>query len=193
MARRPIRADGDGVAAATTNSVRTARTRMTVRFAAYAGVALVLAAAAGAWVARHHAGAQARKGVNADTRAIAERLAGDDLASLALRGPIRGSDLADLDELFGHQTLNDDTVRVTLYDRNGRVTYSTAHELIGTTADTARVRTALEGDGRMMREGDVLRDFAPVHWLLADASFPNGVIAVDYDWGPVAREIRDRT
>jgi PAS domain S-box-containing protein len=32
-----------------------------------------------------------------------------------------------------------------------------------------------------------------VHWLLADSSFPNGVLAVDHEWAPVAREIRHQT
>lgn len=164
--------------------------RLILRFAVYAGVALVLAAAAGGWAARVHAESEARTNVRADANALAKRLAGDDLASTALRGPARGATVADLDELFRRETLEGSIGRLTLYDRNARITYSTDHSLIGKRADADRVHDAL-GDRRLLtRDGDLLRDFVAVHWLLADSSFPNGVLGVDHDWAPVAQEIR---
>jgi PAS domain S-box-containing protein len=82
---------------------------------------------------------------------------------------------------------------MTLYDRNARITYSTDHRLIGRRADRTLVLEALAGGAVLTRDGDLLRDFVPVRWLLADASFPNGVLAVDRDWAPVARDIRHQT
>jgi PAS domain S-box-containing protein len=167
--------------------------RLTLRFALLAGLALVLAAGVGAWVSGSRAGSQARDEVRADTRAIADRLAGDDLAATALQAPARGQDAVDLDELFRQQTLDAGIVRVTLYDRNARITYSTDHDLIGRRLDVAHVGDALGGKSWLGRDGDMLRAFVPVHWLLADTRFPNGVLAVDHDWAPVARDIRTQT
>jgi PAS domain S-box-containing protein len=167
--------------------------RLTLRFALLAGVALVLAAAVGGWVTAVRAGSHARAEVRADTRAIAERLAGDDLAATALQAPARGQEAVDLDDLFRQQTLDAGIVAVTLYDRNAQVTYSTDHRRIGERLDALRVGEALAGRGRLVRDGELLRDFVPVHWLLADSSRPSGVLAIDHDWAPVAREIRERS
>lgn len=169
-----------------------------MRFAIYGAIALLLAAGLGLWLARQAATEEAREGAYLDTRAIAQRLAGDDLASLALQGPANGELRVDLDELFRQQTLDDGIVRVTLYDRNGRITYSTEHALIGAQGDEVRVRRVLGGEewfGRTRLEdgSDVMASYVPVRWLNADPNFSNGVLVVHHDYAVVAREIRDQT
>src|SRR5687768_16009373 len=147
-----------------------------MRFAIYGAIALVLAAGLGLWLARETATEEARENAYLDTRAIADRLAGDDLASLALQRPVGGEERIDLDELFRQQTLDDGIVRVTLYDRNGRITYSTEHLLIGAQGDQVRVRRVIDGEewfGRTRLEdrSDVMASYVPVRWLHADPGF----------------------
>lgn len=172
--------------------------KLTLRFAIYGAVALVLAGTLGLWLARQSATDGAREGAYRDTRAIAQSLAGDDLASLALSGVAGGDLVQDLDELFLQQTLGDGIVRVTLFDRNGRITYSTEHSLIGAHSDAARIRRVLDGEEWLAKTtledgAEVMASYVPVRWLLADPGFANGVLAVHHDYDAVAREIRDDT
>ena len=169
-----------------------------MRFAIYGAIALLLAAGLGLWLARQTATDEARESAYLDTRAIAQRLAGDDLASAALQGPVDPELRLDLDELFRQQTLDDGIVRVTLLDRNGGITYSTQPGLIGGEGDKVRVRRVLDGEewfGRTELEdgSDVMASYVPVRWLHADPGFSNGVLLVHHDYDVVAREIRDQT
>src|SRR5205085_4312633 len=89
--------------------------RLLVRFAAYSGLALVVAATVGVWLAHHSATARAERDVWADARFTADQLSRDDLAKIAMRAPIRDAGtLAQLDELFGRKALNRGVLRVTL-------------------------------------------------------------------------------
>ena len=184
---------------ARTESLRSAPApKLTLRFAVYGAVALLVSAALGLWIARQTATENAREEAYADTQTIAQRLAGDDLASLALAGPARGDLVTDLDELFLQQTLDDAIVRVTLFDRNASITYSTQHALIGAQGDKARILPVLEGEesfGKTKLEdgSEVMESSVPVRWLLADSEFTNGVLAVHHDYDVVAKEIRDDT
>ncbi len=177
--------------------------RLLVRFGVYAGIALLVAAAAGTWLAGRSARVRAERDVWADARYTADQLGRDDLAKLALKGPVGPALQADLDELFGRVALDRGVVRVTLFARSGLVTYSTDHSLIGKLPyDLSQVRQALEGaevHGTSQLRGGagdnptVLHSYAPVYWYFDRNSSPNGAIGVYREYAPVARAIREET
>lgn len=177
--------------------------RLLLRFALYAGIALVLAAAAGTWLAGHNARDRAERDVWADARDTADKLGRDDLAHIALRSPVDAGTRAELDQLFGEVNLPRGVVRVTLFSRSGVVTYSTDHTLIGHMPyDIAQVRRALAGKevhGTAKLHGGagdnptVLNSYAPVSWYFDGNSSPNGVIGVYREYAPVAAAIRSET
>jgi PAS domain S-box-containing protein len=177
--------------------------RLLLRFGIYAGIALVVAAAAGTWLASRNARARAERGVWADAHYTAAQLGRDDLAKTALRGPVNPEIRAELDELFGRVALQRGVVRVTLFARTGIVTYSTDHTLIGKMPyDLTQVRHAMKGaevHGTSQLHGGigdnpvVLHSYAPVYWYFDRNSSPNGVIGVYRDYAPVARAIRSET
>jgi PAS domain S-box-containing protein len=164
----------------------------------------VLAAAAGTWLAGHNARARAERGVWADAHYTANQLARDDLAKIALRGPVVDPELrAELDQLFGAVALPRGVVRVTLFARSGVVAYSTDHTLIGHMPyDLAQVRRAMAGQevhgtsqlhGGVGDNPTVLHSYAPVYWYFDKNSSPNGVIGVYREYAPVAAAIRSET
>ena len=177
--------------------------RLLLRFGVYAGIALLVAAAAGTWFAGHNARVRAERDVWADAHYTAAQLARDDLAKIALRGPVGPDARAGLDELFGRVALPRGVVRVTLFSRSGIVTYSTDHTLIGKMPyDLAQVRQAMGGaevhgtsqlHGGIGDNPTVLHSYAPVYWYFDKNSSPNGVIGVYRDYAPVAQAIREET
>src|SRR2546428_8573675 len=102
--------------------------RIVVRFAVYAGVAFVLAVAAGLWVARTDAIGRARANVTSDAQFLADRLGRDDLARDAFLWPRSGdaaSQTALLDDFLDPKNAARDAVRLTLLSSDAYVTYST--------------------------------------------------------------------
>jgi PAS domain S-box-containing protein len=177
--------------------------RLLLRFGVYAGLALVVAALVGTWLARHNATVRAERDVYLDALHTADRLGRDDLAKLALKRPVDAGLLADLDELFSRAALDRGVLRVTLFSRDGVVTYSTDHSLIGRPSyDRALVERALTGE-RVHRTarlrggfGDnpkVIQSYAPVYWYFDKDSSPNGVVGVYREYAPVAQAIHDQT
>jgi len=165
--------------------------RLLLRFAVLSGIALAVAAAAALVLARAHAVDSAKDESWSEARAIADRLGRDDLARTAVLRPAYGDDVAQLDDLFGVDALGPGIEGVTLYGRDGRITYATDHRAIGKPAfDADAVERALAGERVSRRSGDVLESYVPVRWLLADPTFPTGVLAVHRDYAPVAREAR---
>jgi PAS domain S-box-containing protein len=177
--------------------------RLLLKFGVYAGIALIVAAVAGTWLASRNARVRAERDVWADARYTADQLGRDDLARTALRGPVGGDALSELDVLFGRTALQRGVVRVTLFSRAGIVTYSTDHTLIGQKPyDLADVEQALTGaevhgisrlHGGVGDNPTVLQSYAPVYWYFDRNSSPNGVIGVYRDYAPVAKAIRDET
>jgi PAS domain S-box-containing protein len=177
--------------------------RLLLRFGLYAGLALVVAAAAGTWLAGNNARSRAERDVWADARYTADQLARDDIAKVALRGPVDADTEAQLDQVFGQIALPRGVVRVTLFSRSGVITYSTDHTLIGKMPyDLAEVRRAMAGKEvhgtSQLRGGTganptVLHSYAPVYWYFDKNSSPNGVIGVYREYAPVAAAIRSET
>src|SRR5581483_7947770 len=177
--------------------------RLLLRFGVYAGLALVVAALVGTWLARHNATVRAERDVYRDAVYTADRLGRDDLAKLALKRTADSSLLPDLDELFSRAALDRGVVRVTLFSRRGVVTYSTDHSLIGRRPyDLPLVQRALAGKpvhttarlrGGFGDNPKVIQSYAPVYWYFDSNSSPNGVIGVYREYAPVAQAIHDQT
>ncbi len=170
--------------------------RLYLRFGVLVGVALALAGGAGLWVGRGHATHRAQLAVWQDAAFMAERLGRDDLARTALTRPAVGDRQLLLDDLFGQAAVAPGIVRVSLFQPDGVVTYSSVHDLIGGSTDEPRLlHDALE-HGRAWAVGNaagrrVLVSYVPVHWLFSPDGRPTGALAVYRDYAPVAREIRD--
>jgi diguanylate cyclase (GGDEF)-like protein len=167
--------------------------RLVLRFAVSTCIALALAAAAILLVVRHYNTVQAERGATSEARVI---------SSSVLRGSLLASDFAravperrrsTLDKLFEQHVLAEGVLLVNLYDKNGRVTYSTDHRLVGTgVPSTEHIREALagtiRGDVTSLRPGaaekpkKALRTYAPV-------AVPGGtgVVAIFQDYGPIAQ------
>ena len=168
--------------------------RLVLRFAVSTCIALALAAAAILLVVRHYNTVQAERAATSEARVI---------SSSVLRGSLLASDFAraaperrrsTLDQLFEQHVLAEGVLLVNLYAKNGTVTYSTDHRLIGTrVASTGHIREALagtiRGDVTSLRPGaadkprtKALRTYAPV-------AVPGGtgVVAIFQDYGPIAR------
>jgi diguanylate cyclase (GGDEF)-like protein len=168
--------------------------RLVLRFAVSTAIGLALAAAAILLVVRHFNTVQAERAANSQARVI---------ASTVLRGALLESDFertvvaprrAALDELFRTSVLREGVLLVKLYARDGSVTYSTDHRLIGTRSEQLEhLREALNGTIR----GDVtklpatkpgaedhkaLRTYAPV--VVQGGS---GVVVLFQDYAPIAR------
>jgi PAS domain S-box-containing protein len=157
-----------------------------VRFALYAGAAVVVAVAVGAWIARQDAMRHARDQVSSDATFLAARLGADDLARTAFLWPRRDPGLtAQLDEALDPHNAGRDVFRVSLATPDGIVTYSSDHRGVG-----ASLGTVPAGVHLVTREGRrVLETWVPVRWEL-DPGRPRGFLGFDRDYAPVAGQIR---
>jgi diguanylate cyclase (GGDEF)-like protein len=160
--------------------------RLVLRFAICTAVALALAAGAILLVVRHFDTVQAERAATSEARLI---------ASAVLRGPLRASDFerpvtkprrAELDRLFEAHVLEEGVLLATLYTRDGKVTYSTDHRLVGTRTDPDHVREALSGsirsDVTKLTGRKTLRTYAPVA-----VRGGTGAVALFQDYAPIAQ------
>jgi diguanylate cyclase (GGDEF)-like protein len=167
--------------------------RLVLRFAVSTCIALALAAAAILLVVRHYNTVQAERAATSEARVI---------SSSVLRGSLLASDFAravpehrrsTLDQLFEKHVLAEGVLLVNLYDKNGAITYSTDHRLVGARVSSREhIREALagtiRGDVTSLRTGTAdqrkkaLRTYAPV-------AVPGGtgVVAIFQDYGPIAQ------
>jgi diguanylate cyclase (GGDEF)-like protein len=166
--------------------------RLVLRFAVYTAVALSLAAALILLFVRHHGTAQAERSVTFHARFVADTILRQRLREDDFAAPAEGARLAELDKLFKRELIVGGTLRLTIFGRNGRVTYSSDHSLIGTKpADSALTAAAFQGDvvndvSTVALEGEdkkVLKAYVPV--LLPDGKRA-GVLEFDQDYGPIS-------
>lgn len=162
--------------------------RIVLRFALYAGIAVLLALGLGLWLARSNATGHARSATRADAAFLAGRLGRDDLARTAFQWP-RSADThgltAQLDDFLNPLNAAPNAYRISLATQDGIVTYSSAHALIGT-----RLGAVPRGVRIVTRGGrKVLETWVPVKWAL-DPARPRGFLGFDRDYAPVAAQIR---
>jgi diguanylate cyclase (GGDEF)-like protein len=167
--------------------------RLVLRFAVCTCVALSLAAAAILMVVRHLVTVQAERSATTHVRVIANSTLRDSLLLSDFKHPVTSSRQAALDKIFQVRVLDEGVLLAELYDKSGRVTYSTDHRLVGrksgeqighiTEALNGIVRgdaTKLRGAGARSRKA--LRTYAPVA-----VTGGVGVVALFQDYGPIAR------
>jgi two-component system, cell cycle sensor histidine kinase and response regulator CckA len=149
--------------------------RLVLRFAVYAGAALVLAAVGALLLARFSATSSAEDDLSNDAAYVADQLSRDDLAREAFAGPVRPDLQAQLDEFLGRIAEARDLTRASLVDPDGKVTYSTDHSLKGTGG-------AALGNG-------MLDARLPVRWIL-EPHYTRGTLVAERDDATVAAAVR---
>jgi hypothetical protein len=162
--------------------------RLVLRFAVCTCVALALAAAAILMVVRHLVTAQAERSAT-----IANSTLRDSLQATDFEHPVTASRQAALDKIFQARVLDEGVLLAELYDKSGRVTYSTDHRRDGrgSTAEIGHLDEALNGTvrgdaTRLSNPGGqsrkALRTYAPVA-----VTGGIGVVALFQDYTPIAR------
>ena len=169
--------------------------RLFLRFAVFAGLALVAAVGLALLLARWNANDRAKTRAIGDASAVAKQLAGDDLSRSAFAWPrpngSGGRDLPPfLDIFFTPLTAAHDPATVVLYSPQGRVAYARDRRLIGAPAeDPGIVRAALEHPQYKVAGGF---QYAYVPGLSDYGSFKaRGVMRIQRDYAPIAAEIND--
>jgi diguanylate cyclase (GGDEF)-like protein len=168
--------------------------RLVLRFAVATCIGLALAAGAILLVVRHFNTVQAERAATQEARVLASAVLRGPLVTGDFQGPVGDRRRSVLDQLFESRVLGEGVLLATLYARDGTVTYSTDHRLIGTrTRELDHLREARAGTIR----GDVtktsvsgpsaeplktLRVYAPV--AVAGGT---GVVALFQDYEPIAQ------
>ena len=121
--------------------------RLVLRFAVCTCVALALAAGAVLMIVRHLVTVQAEHAAATQARVIADSALRGSLTEADFRAPVTASRRAQLDQLFRTKVLAEGFLLVELYARDGAVTYSTDHRLVGRTptGQLVHIREALTG------------------------------------------------
>ena len=176
-------------------------TRLHLRFAA--ATAAVIATAGGAllWYVRHQEVQQAERNVTMQARFVEKSVLHDELSAADLARPVRGARLTELDRLFNRRVLVDGGLRVKIYRaRDGVVTYSDVHSLIGTKIDSipelqevlagAVIRDVsfLNHEGGTGANVKALEVYVPLQ--LRGEAKPSGVLEIYESYKPVASAIR---
>jgi diguanylate cyclase (GGDEF)-like protein len=164
--------------------------RLVLRFAVSTAIALALAAGAILLVIRHFDTVQAERAANSEARVIAGTTLRGWLRPSDFERPVTGKRRAALDTLFQRQVLTQGVLLVQVYARNGTVTYSNDHRLVGSrTEEAGHLREAssgsIRGDVTKIGERKVLRTYAPVA-----VRGGQGVVAIYQDYGPIAQAAR---
>ncbi len=157
-------------------------------------VAIVLAGAGVVMYTGRYAIDGAEANASAHTSFVARTIARQNLWLADFQRPVSASRRAALDRLFEHQVLIDGALRVKLYSPTGLVTYSNAHDLIGTratertvenvfrTQQTATDVTHLREEGGTGPNTQALETYAP----MVMKGRRVGVLEIYQDYGPVA-------
>jgi diguanylate cyclase (GGDEF)-like protein len=137
---------------------------------------------------------RAESNASAHTSFVARTIARQNLRLSDFRQPVTAGRRTALDRLFRHQVLIDGALRVKLYGPHGLVTYSNAHDLIGTrpgedtVADVFRTQeiatdiSHLDDEGGTGPNTKALETYAP----MVIKGRHVGVIEIYQDYGPVA-------
>jgi PAS domain S-box-containing protein len=171
--------------------------RLVLRFALYSALALVLAGTGILFVVRHEAQVRADRELTSDATRAAATLS-TQLRKADLTEPVTSTErLAALDALVAPELMNG-VVRVKLWRRDGTVTYSNDHSLIGTRVDAEELDEVLAGrtvreTGRLNDEGGQGKNIkvtsAYVPLRLADEQRPRGVLEFYNDYGPIEAQV----
>jgi PAS domain S-box-containing protein len=171
--------------------------RLVLRFALYSAAALALAGTGILLVVRHEAQVHAERDLTSDATRAATTLS-TELRKADLTEPVTSPGrLAALDALFKPELMSG-VVRVKLWRRDGTVTYSNDHSLIGSHVDAEELDEVLAGStvretGRLNDEGGqgknikIISAYVPLR--LADEQKPRGVLEFYNDYGPIEAQV----
>jgi PAS domain S-box-containing protein len=166
--------------------------RLALRFAIYTGIALVVVAVGMLWVLERDVETRAEDRAVAQTQQVAEATLRRHLAGSDFARPVNRSRMRALDSVFQDIVVGG-FVRATLFNRSGRVTYSTDHRLIGTAGPPAELEGALAGRPNraedFLAETKVLRTFVPVR--LIPGGRPIGALALSQDYSAIDVQITE--
>ncbi|CAN5320270.1 hypothetical protein BH18ACT12_BH18ACT12_23720 [soil metagenome] len=149
--------------------------RLVLRFAVYAGAAVMRAVVGALLLAWFNASQSAESDLADDAAYVADELGSDDLVRAGFAGRVSDDIEAQLDEFLGPIAGARDLTRVSLVAPDGTITYSTDHAFRG------RPASAL-GSGTL----DVR---APVHWAL-EAGPTRWALVAERDDATLAAEVR---
>jgi signal transduction histidine kinase len=164
--------------------------RLALRFAVYSGLALTVACVAMLWVLKDDVETRAEQRAVAQTELVAQA---------TLRRHLRRTDFTRSVEIRRRNALDrvfrdivvGGFVRATLFDLDGRVTYSTDHRLIGTAGASPVLTTTLRGRPDRSVEHfsglKVLRTFVPVR--TTEGAPPIGALALSQDYRSIDVQI----
>jgi PAS domain S-box-containing protein len=149
--------------------------RLVLRFAVYAGAAVLLAVMGALVLSRFNASQSAEGDLADDAAYVADELGRDDLVRTGLEGPVSDDVQAQLDEFLGPIAGARDLTRTSLVAPDGTITYSTDHALRGKPASEL-------GKG-------TLDASATVQWVL-ETGRTRGRLVAERDDAVVAAEVR---
>jgi len=174
--------------------------RLVLRFALYAGVVLLSAGLAIAWLVNREVAGRAERTVESQARAVVSASLDNRLRASDFSRPVSGGRRAALDDLFRKSILIPGVVGGRLLGPKGTITYAANHRLIGTKLRrpgelgralrgkvSRRVTHATTWRGR--RNVKVLRVVVPVR--LTQGARPIGAVELDQDYRAVAVSIDD--
>jgi PAS domain S-box-containing protein len=166
--------------------------RLALRFAVYTGVALVVVGVAMLWVLERDVETRAEQRAVTQTQQVAEATLHRHLQGSDFARPVGRQRRRALDRDFGEIVVSG-FVRATLFNRSGRVTYSTDHSLIGTAGPSAAVRSVLGGQPErseeFLGETKILRTVVPVR--LVSAGRPIGALSLEQDYRAIDVQISE--
>ncbi|HST26660.1 MAG TPA: EAL domain-containing protein [Gaiellaceae bacterium] len=157
-------------------------------------VAIIVAGVGVVFYTGRYALDQAEANASAHTSFVARTIARQNLWISDFQRPVPASRRAALDRLFEHQVLIDGALRVKLYSSGGLVTYSNAHDLIGTRPTEGTVKqvfadqqtatdvTNLDDEGGTGPNTKALETYAP----MVMKGKRVGVLEIYEDYGPIA-------
>ena len=163
--------------------------RLVLRFALSTAVLLSLGAFVILIFVRQHAIQQAESAAVFHSRFVVRSVLGDRLRPSDFAQRVSSGRAETLDAVAQADVLYGDTLALELYGPDGRITYDTNRQPIGTTpGDAPRVRAAMRsGDVtksvEMLNGHKVLKVFVPVPFVGQDQ--PAGVLALAQDYGPI--------
>jgi diguanylate cyclase (GGDEF)-like protein len=170
--------------------------RLVLRFAILTAACLGLGAAAILAITRHLDTQQAQRAAAQHAELIADAVLATEVTAADLRRPVPPARRRELDELFERPPLAEGTLRVLLAGPRGLVTYSTDGSLVGRRLRLDQVREAVGGTissavttirdpGSPSRGAKVLESHVPLA-----VSGATGVVVIDQDYDPIARDAR---
>jgi signal transduction histidine kinase len=174
--------------------------RLVLRFALYAGVVLLAAGLAIAWLVNREIAGRAERTVKNQASAVAEANLRSHLRAEDFAAPVSPGRRTRLDEIFRNNILIPGVVDGRLIGRNGTITYAARHELIGSKvgrrADLSQVlggaveaRVTHSATWRGEESMKVFRVLAPVR--LTNSQAPIGAVMLDQDYRAVDVSIGD--